>query len=69
MILQGDLYQNRMYIVSSLMKDALNSQKEGQFAMAVGMAEFDPSTDRNFSNVFLRADMAMYENKRKLKGI
>lgn len=68
-ILQGDIYQNRMYIVSSLMKESLNSQKGGQFAMAVGMAEFDSATDRNFSNVFLRADMAMYEHKRKLKNL
>lgn len=67
-ILQGAAYQNRMYLVSSLMNQSFQVNNKGRYFMAIGMAEFDAESDRNFSQVFVRADMAMYENKHKLKN-
>ena len=37
--------------------------------IAKGFAEFDPATDSSFSDVFDRADDAMYKNKKNMKTI
>lgn len=36
--------------------------------LAVGFSRFDPSKDFQFTDVFKRADNAMYENKRRMKS-
>ena len=38
-------------------------------SIAKGFARYDPEKDTNFIDVFNRADDAMYENKRKIKGL
>ncbi len=38
-------------------------------SIASGFAKFDPSKDLRFMDVFKRADEAMYENKKKMKGM
>ena len=55
------------------MTDCANTfVKEGDMKIPVriawGFARFDSNKDRNFTDVFKRADDAMYENKRKAKS-
>ena len=38
-------------------------------SIAKGFARYDSGKDTNFMDVFNRADDAMYENKRKIKGL
>ena len=38
-------------------------------SIAKGFAKYDPENDTNFISVFNKADDAMYENKRKIKGL
>ncbi len=38
-------------------------------SIAKGFARFDSGTDSDFIDVFNRADDAMYENKRNIKGL
>ena len=38
-------------------------------SIAKGFARYDSDKDLNFIDVFNRADDAMYENKRQMKGI
>ena len=38
-------------------------------SVARGFAEYDPATDEDFSDVFNRADDAMYENKNRMKAL
>ena len=40
----------------------------GGVSIAGGIAEFQKDTDQRLAAVFKRADTAMYENKRRLKG-
>ena len=37
-------------------------------SIAKGFAKYDPENDANFIAVFNKADDAMYENKRTIKG-
>lgn len=67
-ILEGAVYKNRDYLVSSLLRQAFKAKEANQHVVALGVADFDAASDRDFSSVFWRADMAMYENKKKLKG-
>ena len=38
-------------------------------SIAKGFARYDSEKDTNFIDVFNKADDAMYENKRKIKGM
>ena len=38
-------------------------------SVAKGFAKYDSETDESFVDVFNRADDAMYEDKRKIKGL
>ena len=44
-----------------------NNRKALHLQMAIGMAEYDPETDKRYMDVFRRADSAMYENKKAKK--
>lgn len=44
-----------------------NTKYEQKVQIAMGIAVYHPETDKNFTTVFRRADLAMYENKLKLK--
>lgn len=44
-----------------------NYTEESYLQMAVGMAEYNPETDKEYMDVFRRADTAMYENKKQKK--
>ena len=41
---------------------------EETFSAALGYAVFDPENDTSFSDVFTRADNAMYKRKREMKN-
>ncbi|MCR5348490.1 MAG: diguanylate cyclase [Bacilli bacterium] len=66
-ILEGEAYKDRDFIVSTLIDDSIKSLKKDFCVLAVGMGVFNPEKDMDVSSVFLRADMGMYENKQKLK--
>ena len=68
-ILEGATYNDREFLVSQFVDDSIKSLHEGHCVVATGIADFDPKTDRNIASVFLRADMAMYENKQRLKTL
>ena len=66
-ILRGRDYADRVSLARRL---AAENQAHSQFGGAViacGVAEFDAGQDENVEAVFLRADAAMYENKKVLK--
>lgn len=56
-------------IVASLQKDSAASAKAGRPSVAIGMVTYNPDEDKDYSSVFFRADMAMYENKKELKTL
>ena len=43
---------------------------DGRLSLSSGAVEFRPGTDKNFQQVFVRADEAMYQNKqaRHIRG-
>ena len=46
----------------------VNEVEKIPLSIALGFAMFTPETDASFEHVFKRADDAMYENKREMKG-
>ena len=44
-----------------------NNGEESQLQMAIGMATYNPETDKEYMDVFRRADSAMYEDKKQKK--
>ncbi len=67
--LRGNDYYKRNELMEKLRNQVLENQKAGNgVVLASGISEYNPKTDTVVSEVFERADKAMYENKRKLKG-
>lgn len=46
-----------------------NNSKFLRLQMAIGMASYNPETDKEYMDVFRRADSAMYEDKKKKKSM
>ena len=72
-ILQNNDFENRERLFTQFESDCANTfVKEGDAKIPVriawGFARFDSNKDMNFTDVFKRADDAMYENKRKAKS-
>ena len=72
-ILQNSDFENREKLFAQFEADCANTFVEEENAkipirIAWGFARFDPNKDTNFTDVFKRADDAMYENKRKAKS-
>ena len=67
--LSGDDFSSRKQLVEKLHRTALKNRDshEGP-VIAVGIADYDPSSDSNVSDIFERADHMMYEDKRELKS-
>ena len=42
-----------------------NDEKELYLQMAIGVATYNPETDKGYIDVFRRADSAMYEDKKQ----
>jgi diguanylate cyclase (GGDEF)-like protein len=49
-------------------KTFINESIKIPIRIALGFARFDESRDVRFENVFQRADVAMYENKKMMKS-
>lgn len=64
-ILEGQDYENREDILARFRAEF--AKPDGEVRVASGMAEYTPGLDSSFSDVFCRADDAMYENKRWIK--
>lgn len=68
-ILTGDDFVNRESLLEMLKKE---SENNGRFrtgpVIACGMAKYNPGVDRNFQEVYNRADGRMYANKNELKA-
>ena len=68
-ILSGHDYENRHLLYSILLETNEKNYAENRVSMACGMGEYEPSIDRRFESVFKRADAAMYEHKKSMKGL
>ena len=67
-IMQGEDYENREVLLSTLKANVLSNRESGLVTLAAGMSVFRPMEDSHVEDVFNRADAAMYENKKQLKG-
>ena len=67
-ILRGQDYEHREALLESLTAASRVNQHTGGVVIASGLAVYRPGTDQNIGAVFERADAAMYENKKTLKG-
>ena len=66
--LRGEDYSNRESLMKTLQTAVRENLKSGAGAvLASGMAEYIPEKDTLVSEIFDRADKAMYKNKRELK--
>ena len=66
--LRGDDYSNRIKLMNALQTQVReNLQSKTEPILASGMAEYSPESDALVSEIFERADKAMYKNKRELK--
>ena len=73
-ILQNDDYRNREALARQFNREmaescAVNQNKWEQVHIAMGVAVYDPQTDRSVNDVIRRADTCMYENKRSRKSV
>ena len=67
-ILRGTDYAARERLMAQLDVNNRTDVHGGGVSIAGGIAEFQKDTDQRLAAVFKRADTAMYENKRRLKG-
>ena len=56
-------------LVHALTAQNCTSAAFGNIRIACGCSSFDPRKDKNLRDVFDRADAAMYENKKTMKGV
>lgn len=68
-ILTGIEFEKREELLSKLREASLkNSQTRSGPEVASGMAEYRAGIDKDFTNVYERADAEMYENKKETKA-
>lgn len=72
-LVTGKDYQNRFALLAQLTpyNQKRNYQQERpweQLAFATGMSDYHPETDTTYQEIFLRADTAMYQNKKSVEG-
>lgn len=72
-LVTGKDYQNRFALLEQLTpySQKRNYQQERpweQLAFAVGMSDYLPEMDTTYQEIFLRADAAMYQNKKSVEG-
>lgn len=66
-ILRGRDFDNRDALMKRLCESNCCHQQDGGPVIAAGMAEYLTDTDKSLDMVFIRADSAMYQNKKELK--
>lgn len=74
-ILKGDDFQNKHRLVQKF-NDKLAEYADDpdleyweKISASIGIATYDPASDRNVDNVFKRADKAMYARKKEMKAV
>ena len=67
-ILRGNDYDARESLMAQLAAGNRERAASGGVMIAGGIAEYQPWADRSLAEVFERADAAMYENKKSMKG-
>ena len=66
--LRGDDYSSRERLIEGLRRKIIeNLEKHNGPVIAVGMAEYEPGSDTDITDIFDRADRLMYEDKHELK--
>ena len=68
-ILKGNDYANRETLLEEFRKMISENQENGDVVVASGLAIYDASKDGSYNDVFKRADVSMYEQKRALKAV
>ncbi len=68
-LLLGQDYNNREALIREMEELNQKNAKEGKVVVACGISEYVPGSDRFLSEVFDRADGAMYANKKSLKDL
>ena len=66
--LEGDDYRERGVLMTLFNDKVENNMKCNGVIVSAGMSVFDAERDRNFDDLFKRADYKMYERKRYLKS-
>ena len=66
-LLRGEDFESRDYLYKMVTSLNYAQQVGRKVVVACGMAEYRPETDSAVSDVYKRADAAMYENKKQLK--
>ncbi len=68
-LMMGEDYDNRETIIEGIKAKVVENLKAGDKpVVAVGCSEFRPDSDKKVEDVFDRADIAMYKNKKWLKN-
>lgn len=67
-ILRGRDFDNRTALVDKIHANNYKNCMAGGPIIAIGLAEYDPETDKSLDTIFKRADEAMYQDKKSLKG-
>ena len=68
-VLSGEDYEYRNDLFETLKKESeANARMRSGPVIACGMASYNPEVDRNFNEVYVRADGRMYANKKELKS-
>ena len=68
-LLKGSDYQEKDNLMEQLSAIMCDNAKKGLVTAAAGISEFIPGKDLRVQDVFERADKAMYECKKKIKGL
>lgn len=68
-ILSGRDYENRRMLMHELHKQSTAHISTNEAIVSVGLAEYVPGQDTRVQDVFMRADEAMYEEKKLLKSL
>lgn len=66
-VLTGGDYQNRDSLLASFDRQAEENLDTGGVVVSSGMSAYTAGSDKNYLNVFERADRQMYRRKRRLK--
>ena len=67
-ILERDDYENRNSLLETFNQTIDDNQKTGKVVVSCGMAVYNPEEDRDYNDVFSRADQLMYDRKNHLKS-
>jgi diguanylate cyclase (GGDEF)-like protein len=68
-ILNGEDYPIRESLLRDVLASGETRIRSGQYAIAIGMADYIPEEHKSLLSVFEAADKEMYDNKRRLKEI